>query len=577
MKLINRLCLLVGCFMYQAGWAQPQTYELRKQEAEELIAQGHRWNRPQTLAEGYFRLGKLADGIGDFQQAKSWFQKARLLYLKQQDKKNLARVLNRLSSIAYKEKNHMEARQLIFQMIEVSAEIKDTRLLAIGLVSKSMSDVEWSIAKRDTTGLFNRVFSDFKKAKQVGTSLEDEAFLADMNLGFAGMFLTLHHPELALELYLRLKKFYDTQPFQQPKLIYYLNTADAYLALQMPNKAYEYLTPVRKIVDDSHYPDYSPRIRYHEVVSQYFTRVNQPDSALHHLKIWKNLIQEFTVQENIKNQALANSQRNLQANRVELDIAKEKIQVEKKLRYWQQIALFILLTFLLLLAGLILYLIKLSTRYRKLSQQNDLLVREQSHRMKNNLQMVSSLLSMQARMAGDPRMVTMIDEVKLRLETMVLLHKQVYSNQELLKTNFRELVVRLIEAAQVSFGISNLSWSIEDWEDEFEFDQGLLVILILNELITNACKYAFNQHSNPELLIRLIQEEGNWQVMVQDNGMRPISNPDLIHQKQTFGFRMISLLLDQLGGRWEYRYENGSTFLLYLPKHETHIDFDRRR
>ena len=82
-----------------------KTYEQKLAEANELIADGQKNNNKDDLAEGYFRRGKIADGLGNYKEASTWFQKARLLYLEKKPSFELARVLMRLSAVEFQQKH----------------------------------------------------------------------------------------------------------------------------------------------------------------------------------------------------------------------------------------------------------------------------------------------------------------------------------------------------------------------------------------------------------------------------------------------------------------------------------------
>ena len=179
--------------------------------------------------------------------------------------------------------------------------------------------------------------------------------------------------------------------------------------------------------------------------------------------------------------------------------------------------------------------------------------------MKNNLQVVASLLNLQANMIEDPATRQAIEETQLRISAMVHLHRQLYENGQVAHIDMDRFIADLAESILDSFDMHNTSLKTETAGIFLETNTAVQLGLLINELITNACKYAFPNHPAPELQIRLTRLQGNaMQLCVKDNGL---TEPDLQTGK-SFGSRLIRMMVTQLDGTSEYNYHNGLEFLL---------------
>lgn len=215
---------------------------------------------------------------------------------------------------------------------------------------------------------------------------------------------------------------------------------------------------------------------------------------------------------------------------------------------------------LALTAVLALTLFYLFRKSRKISRRNELLVHEQNHRVKNNLQVISSMLNIQANMAGEKDISDTVREIKLRIDSMIQLQKQLYGQELTGYVNLREIVVELVKSAAFNFNLPDLHYRIDFSKEELDMDHSMLFALIINELITNACKYAFRDIEEPVLYIMLTHYPKSMILEVRDNGRHPITDEKVITENTSFGFKMIHMLLLQVDGRMEYTYDSGAVF-----------------
>jgi two-component system, sensor histidine kinase PdtaS len=197
---------------------------------------------------------------------------------------------------------------------------------------------------------------------------------------------------------------------------------------------------------------------------------------------------------------------------------------------------------------------RLSRRLRRISEQNAHLVREQNHRMKNNLQTVAGLLSLQAGRVTDADAKRVMEESQLRLQTMALLNRKLYETGHMVSADLALIMPDVVSLILNSYGYGALRPTYQIEPLTLSADQLVPLVLILNELTTNACKYAFPDHPDPQLWVRCWHEEGRFRLQVRDNG--PGFEP-LGTSSDTFGMRLIALQTQQLWGESRFSREPG--------------------
>lgn len=192
------------------------------------------------------------------------------------------------------------------------------------------------------------------------------------------------------------------------------------------------------------------------------------------------------------------------------------------------------------------------------NKEKELLMHEVHHRVKNNLQIVSSLLKMPQTHIQDTGALEVMDDSRQRIHSISLIHKLLYEKNDLTHIGAKEYVDELCNAVLNSFTLPdqkvNLKLSINDIK--MEVDQFLPLALILNELLLNSIKYAFNKIDDPEISIHLEKKEDQIVFNFSDNGKEDAS--ELIKAKNSFGTKMIFSLTEQLNGLINVYFKNGT-------------------
>ncbi|MFP3974639.1 MAG: PAS domain S-box protein [Chloroflexota bacterium] len=199
-------------------------------------------------------------------------------------------------------------------------------------------------------------------------------------------------------------------------------------------------------------------------------------------------------------------------------------------------------------------------------EEKETLLREIHHRVKNNLQVVSSLLRRQGRQIQDETLKQLLKESENRVLSMSLIHEKLYRSENLAAINFNEFVKSLSKSLIRSYGIANVVLRTDIEAIQLPIDTAIPCGLIVNELVSNSLKYAFPEGQAGEIEIAL-QRRGDSEIelAVRDNG---VGIPEYVDIRNTdsLGMHLVTLLGEkQLGGKVELDRSQGTEFRIRFP------------
>lgn len=269
-----------------------------------------------------------------------------------------------------------------------------------------------------------------------------------------------------------------------------------------------------------------------------------------------NFIEKGEDQLNTKIENLKNSQ---EKEKLELQIEAEK---EKKI--W------IYTLFLVSIVCLVLIILIISNAYRrnkKVTQElslkveeNKILFKEVHHRVKNNFQIISSLLNLQYGIEEDQRSRKVLTDAQGRIQSMSLVHEMLYRKNEVKRLDFSSYANELTTIILRSFNVEeNIEFEVVSGREYFDLEVAIPLGLILNEAITNSVKYAFKQGEKGKIKIELTKgEDKNYLLEIKDNGVG-LSDDFLNKIEETLGLELINILSEQLEGSVKFYNDNGTT------------------
>jgi two-component system, sensor histidine kinase PdtaS len=263
----------------------------------------------------------------------------------------------------------------------------------------------------------------------------------------------------------------------------------------------------------------------------------------------------------------AESDQHISQLQTEFDVVqKENTIQQQKTKLNQQRTrqtLVIIIAVLLLLMLAILYkTYKLDKKKNRLlekqNREKEFLLKEIHHRVKNNLEIVSSLLSLQSAQTSDLTVIDAMQESQNRVQSMSMIHQKLYQGKNLGTIEMKDYLINLGSHVLDSFGAEQrivLECAMDILE--LDVDTAVPLGLIVNELITNALKYAFPKGRKGQIDVKLTQESIDTLILkVVDNGIGQVD--DDFTKGTGFGMQLIQLLTQQLNGTMEHVKSNGT-------------------
>ena len=222
---------------------------------------------------------------------------------------------------------------------------------------------------------------------------------------------------------------------------------------------------------------------------------------------------------------------------------------------------------LLIILGILYNRYQIKTRSEK---EKELLVREIHHRVKNNLQIISSLLNLQSMQLTDDKARQAVSEGRDRVQAMGLIHQRLYQHEHLARVNIRDYTEALVDTLRDSFSLDPEGVDLKLDIDSLELDVDIAVPmgLILNELVSNAYKHAFREIDRPFLGVSIKKQAEGLRLEVRDNGK---GLPEEINVKSTrsFGFRLVKSLTKELKGVLSVNNQGGAVITVDIQRLRT--------
>ncbi len=194
-------------------------------------------------------------------------------------------------------------------------------------------------------------------------------------------------------------------------------------------------------------------------------------------------------------------------------------------------------------------------------REKEVLLKEIHHRVKNNLQITSSLFSLQSASVEDPALLEMFRESENRIKSMALVHEKLYQSSNLARIDMAEYLQTLVPSLMRSYGGSaaNISLRLDVENVPLGIDQAIPFGLIVNELVSNSLKHAFAPGAHGELQVSLHPEDDGVRFTVADDGQGFPAEVDF-RQTPSLGLQLVNTLTRQLGGTIEMHRDGGTRF-----------------
>ena len=201
-------------------------------------------------------------------------------------------------------------------------------------------------------------------------------------------------------------------------------------------------------------------------------------------------------------------------------------------------------------------------KLRKLLNEKEVLLKEVHHRVKNNLQVISSILNLQSSYVKDQMTLDILRESQNRIKAMSFIHESLYRSDDFSFVNFSSYINSLSSNLVQTYIIkhANINLELDLVNVNLNLDQAIPCGLIINELVSNSIKYAFPLNRKGKIRIELTKKGNKIHLKVEDNGIGLPDNLD-VENTDTLGLQLVYILVSQLDGDIKVINKKGTTFL----------------
>ena len=194
-------------------------------------------------------------------------------------------------------------------------------------------------------------------------------------------------------------------------------------------------------------------------------------------------------------------------------------------------------------------------------KEKEALLKEIYHRVKNNLQIISSLLDLQANYVDELETLNVLQESQNRVKSMAMIHEMLYQSNDLASIEFLGYVQNLVRDLFYSYGVkSNIKPVINIEHIILNIETAIPCGLIISELVSNSLKYAFPDNRTGEVFISIHSHGEEFELIIGDNGIGLPKNLDFKDIRISLGLRLVNILVDQLDGSIELNRSRGTEF-----------------
>ncbi|MFS4493463.1 histidine kinase dimerization/phosphoacceptor domain -containing protein [Maribacter sp. 2308TA10-17] len=485
-------------------------------------------------------FGHLKWSLGQYEEAIEFHKKAYTLR-KNSNSRSIATSLSNIAANYYELKNYKQARDYYFKAIDVFIDVfkeKSPNYLRYVIFDY------YGVADCSTKlGDYDLAIEYYQKAVEIGKKMEDLEETGNVQKKIGFLQLQLNKPLVA------------NKSLNEAKV----NLLEA-IKVNKVNKnrvkirnAYHGLYQI-----DTTFQEYKSAFKNYSNFIIYRDSLNKENE----LKAIEELESAYEISEKDKEITLLKSEAEVQ-----------ELKNERRKSY-----------FIGLLIGIGLLSISLFTLYRGSKQkqkinkalkakyeENKLLMKEIHHRVKNNLQIILSLLNAQANSVNsDEKLKMALKESQSKIKSMAIIHQNLYKSNTLAKVKVNQYFQELLGQVKKTFDTteSSIHFKTEVENKEINLSLAVPLGLIINELVTNSYKYAFKNNIGSNKI--MIQFEGTdkpdiYKLRIQDNGIGLPEDFD-IDKLKSFGMQLVKGLVDQLHGTIEISREKGTNYEIYVEE-----------
>jgi two-component sensor histidine kinase len=507
-----------------------QSLELRKKIGSEI-----------GIAVGYVNIGNLYSTAGNDEKALEYLLKAEAIYNEQENVFGQGSVLNNIALIYQRKNDLTQAKAYFERSLEKYKSIDNVKQVALLYTNLGQ------LYRNENN--FDEALDYFALSLIMKKEIGDKLGIGQNYQYMADAYFHSGSPDRAIEYYLKALEIIEELQVAKNLLGCYKGIASAYAASGNFERAYFYMNR--------------------------FSELNAEIQS-------ENISKQLAEQE--ARFANAEKEKQLEIKDLELE-AKTALIKQRQIQLWVLVAGFLLMVSI---AIIFIQRFRIESRFhRQLEVQNaelrqtyeelkttliskeekEALIKEIHHRVKNNLQIISSLISIQANSIEDRKAERMLREVQNRVLSMAMLHEQLYRAPDMAQIDVENYIDQLLEnLMQIYSSDKSIRFNVEISAENFSVDTLIPIGLLVNEVVTNSLKYAFRGRDTGSVSVRIYPHDaGRYCMIIEDDGIG-ISHDAKHETTGSVGMELIETFIAQLDGECKIMASQGTRYeILFHP------------
>jgi len=513
-------------------------------------------------------LGKVYHQMGKFDEAIEVYLEAEQIFINEKDTLSLANVYSNMAELNIDLKQFDKANEHFLKARKLFKNTQNT-------IDEAVLLYDVGSLKIRENELDSALFYYYSAIK-IWKPAKHEKKIGNCYLKIGDIYKQKNNLNKSISNYLLAEQYYKTANYPFGTAEVSIQLGNLYFSLKKYNKSIHYYSVAFELseyieakgllleVYKHMYLIYKESGNYSKSLSFHEKYLTLKDSILGEQQE-KNIAEIQTKYETFENKRQIERLRD--STKIQ-QLKNEKTSLEAQKQKSGNVILIIIVIVVILFGILMIYRYnlktKLSNRLTKSLEEREVLLKELHHRVKNNLQIISSLLNLQIKHSGTQNIDEILQISKDRIATMVVIHEKLYRSKNLKLINIADYIPDLAENLYNSFNLKEKNIIIDTNIQELMLDVNKLVPcgLIINELVTNSIKHAFPAKKSGEIKISTQNENGICKIRIKDSG-KGLPEDFNFKDADTLGIELITGLAKQMNGKLEnIKSISGAEFLL---------------
>lgn len=501
-------------------------------------------------------LAIVYDLRGDIEESAALYLEVAKFYESENNLAELSKTYNNLGVLFFYNDQYDKSYEYYKRSMDIDVSLGDSVGVGESLVNFAATANKW--------GEYEKALRYLRRGKAIVNQFPENTWLrSGIYDALASNFLYQEQYDSSLFYYKEILPYLESTGDVTGVLSCLNGLISISIALEDYDEAKEYLNYAESLTNE--YDDLIRRRKRNQLAATLYAQLRDYEKAFNYQLKYQADYDSITTQERIR---ITNElEEKYQAEQRENEITNLKLEQQNSKN--QRNIILLISAFILGVSILLFVLYRVKSRSEatiaKSLEEKETLLKEIHHRVKNNLQVVSSLLSMQSRFIKDEQALGAVNEGQSRVESMALIHQKLYQENNLSGVNVREYIEELSEVLKQSYSTNS--------EVDFEYDIDDLTIdvdtiipigLILNELICNSLKHAFPDDIEGTVSIKLKEQNDKLHLEVSDNGVGTKSPSS----EKSFGLVLIESLALKLKATLQTNSESGTSTSLTISKYK---------